>query len=179
MGTSIPCCYPGAFQVSALYFPAGGCWEIETKADASVLRFVAQVEGPADPTVQRMQCQDLKDAMRSSDGIIVGRVEASNQDPRGYAWQNVSVGQVWKNPYGGEFTGVDFIQGTAEATLEVGHTYLLFLKGDPLQTVCPNQTIAEVIGNQVISLNPRLRALWSGNEFELLQKEVQGLTSPR
>ncbi len=177
MGASIPCCYPGAFQVSGLYLPTGGCWEIEAKAEASVLSVVVYVDGPADSPVQHLHCKDLEDAVRSSDGIIVGKVVQTERDPRGYAWQSMSVVQVWENPYGGEFTGIDLLQGTTETPLEVRHTYLLFLKGDPFQTVCPTQTSTEVIGNKVISLNPQAQALWSGNDIESLQKEITALLS--
>jgi len=179
MGASIPCCYPGAFQGTGLYLPTGGCWELEARAVGSVLRFVVDVNGPSDAPVQQRICRDLADAVRSSDGIIVGKVQESKPDPRGYIWQSVSVAQVWKNPYGGEFTGIDFLQGTAEPLLKAGHVYLIFLQGDPFQTVCPNQTLAEVVGKQVIHLDDRGPAIWSGDALEEIQKEIKALLSLR
>ena len=35
--------YPGDYQASGLSFPTGGCWEVEARADSSVLRFVVYV----------------------------------------------------------------------------------------------------------------------------------------
>lgn len=39
-----PCCYPTRFQASGLYFPAGGCWQIDARAAESALSFVVWVE---------------------------------------------------------------------------------------------------------------------------------------
>lgn len=177
MGASIPCCYPGVFQVSGLYFPTGGCWEIEAKVEGSILRFVVQVQGPADPEVQRVHCTGLEDAVRSSDGIILGKVQQTERDSRGYSWQHVSVVQVWKNPYGGEFTDIDLLQRTAEEPLEVSHIYLLFVRGDPFQTVCPNQTLAEVVDSQVRRLSQQGQPLWTGNDLVELQRQVKSFIS--
>ncbi|HMQ55459.1 MAG TPA: hypothetical protein PKE64_28375 [Anaerolineae bacterium] len=43
---SIPCCYPTGFQVTGLYFPTEGCWEVEGRAGQHSLKFVIEV-GPA------------------------------------------------------------------------------------------------------------------------------------
>lgn len=37
------CCYPTRFQASGLYFPTGGCWEVNAKADDKELSFVVWV----------------------------------------------------------------------------------------------------------------------------------------
>lgn len=39
----IPCCYPTGFQVTGLYFPTGGCWEVTATAGDRRLRFVVEV----------------------------------------------------------------------------------------------------------------------------------------
>jgi hypothetical protein len=44
----IPCCYPTGFQVTGLYFPTEGCWEVEGRAGKHSLKFVTEV-GPAIP----------------------------------------------------------------------------------------------------------------------------------
>ena len=38
-----PNAYPGDFEASGVYFPTVGCWEVEARADGSVLRFVVAV----------------------------------------------------------------------------------------------------------------------------------------
>jgi hypothetical protein len=39
----IPCCYPTGFQVTGLYFPTEGCWEVSATAGDHELRFVIEV----------------------------------------------------------------------------------------------------------------------------------------
>lgn len=41
---SIPCCYPTGFQVTGMYFPTVGCWEVTATAGKHELRFITQVE---------------------------------------------------------------------------------------------------------------------------------------
>jgi hypothetical protein len=46
----IPCCYPGGFQITALYFSTDGCWEVTAKAGTGTLTFVTVVnEGKRSP----------------------------------------------------------------------------------------------------------------------------------
>lgn len=45
MEAVIPCCYATGFQVTGLYFPTGGCWEVMATAGESQL--VVVVELPA------------------------------------------------------------------------------------------------------------------------------------
>ena len=42
-----PCCYPTGFQVTGLYFPTPGCWEITAKAGNKELKFVTEVIEPS------------------------------------------------------------------------------------------------------------------------------------
>ncbi len=44
MKADIPCCYPTRLQVSGLYFPTEGCWEITAVAADSELTFTVWVE---------------------------------------------------------------------------------------------------------------------------------------
>lgn len=46
----IPCCYSTGFQVTGLYFPTEGCWEVTATADEHELRFVTRVAGSAPPS---------------------------------------------------------------------------------------------------------------------------------
>ena len=38
-----PGAYRGDYEASGVVFPAAGCWEVEARADGSVLRFVVLV----------------------------------------------------------------------------------------------------------------------------------------
>jgi hypothetical protein len=40
---NLPDGYPGDFQSSAIGFPTPGCWEVEARADGSVLRLALQI----------------------------------------------------------------------------------------------------------------------------------------
>jgi len=39
----IPCCYTTGFQVTGLYFPTGGCWEVTAEAGESHLQLVVEI----------------------------------------------------------------------------------------------------------------------------------------
>jgi hypothetical protein len=43
LGVNLPSGYPGDYQAGGLTFPVAGCWEVESKAGGSVLRFVVSV----------------------------------------------------------------------------------------------------------------------------------------
>jgi hypothetical protein len=43
---SVPCCYGGRFQITAMTFPSEGCWEISATAGASTLVLVTLVQPP-------------------------------------------------------------------------------------------------------------------------------------
>lgn len=40
----VPCCYPTRFQATGLYFPTGGCWEVNAKAAGKELSFIVWLE---------------------------------------------------------------------------------------------------------------------------------------
>ena len=40
----IPCCYPTRFQSTGLYFPTGGCWEINATTEDQTLTFTIWVD---------------------------------------------------------------------------------------------------------------------------------------
>ncbi len=40
----VPCCYPTRFQATGLYFPTGGCWEVNAKAADKKITFVVWLE---------------------------------------------------------------------------------------------------------------------------------------
>jgi hypothetical protein len=49
----IPCCYPTGFQVTGLYFPTEGCWEVVATAGDHELRFVTEVKNEVKNTLQK------------------------------------------------------------------------------------------------------------------------------
>jgi hypothetical protein len=172
MGTWVPDGYRGHFQVSDLEFPTGGCWEIEARTDTSVLRFVTSVEGPLELPTQVQTCRDLTEAVKLSSGIVVGKVQHSERDSQGYRWNTIDVVRVWKNPYGGAFTGIMHLQRAAEPDLKEGHTYLLFVQGDPFQTVCANQTLAQVVDGKLVRLANSGGSLWMGDGFNAVESQI-------
>jgi hypothetical protein len=152
-------------STSDLVLPTAGCWEIEGQVEGSVLRFVVEVyprfysPGPG-------RCSNLADVLENSNSILIGEVLGSASDRPGFVWQTVQAKQVWKGPVKvDEF--LDILQDTgADRLLERGHTYLLFLQsqlGYPWRIFCPQRTLTEVSGEQVIRLNPQDTPLWSGN----------------
>jgi catechol 1,2-dioxygenase len=53
----IPCCYPTGFQVTGLFFPTEGCWEVTATAGEHELRFITQVTSAAAPTAVATSCE--------------------------------------------------------------------------------------------------------------------------
>jgi hypothetical protein len=189
MYADLPCCYdPDYYQASALYFPTGGCWEITAKAGERTLQFVVRVapypyarpfataDGSCDTLV------DLSEAVKNSDDILVGTVLSTQQDPQGYAWQNVRIDRLWsRTPIGDRIV---LLQDTRkEHALVQDHTYVLFLRGEPLQLYCPDRTLAEKQAAQDGATVTWLGSagngpLWSGTTLDALEKEIQALQQP-
>lgn len=189
MYADLPCCYdPDYYQASGLYFPTGGCWEITARAGERTLQFVVRVApypSTRSPATADGSCNtlvELSEAVKSSDNIIVGTVLSTERDPSGYAWQNVSIDQLWSGaPIGDRIL---ILQDTRkEYALMQDHTYLLFLRGDPLQIFCPEYTLAERMGAQANTLVTWLGSagsgpLWSGTTLDALEKEIEALQQP-
>ncbi len=173
----LPDGYPGGYQASGLLFAISGCWEITAQADNSLLRFVAAVyPGAYRPAVG--SCQDLNDAMHYSDAILIGEMQGSAPDRPGFAWQTIHVTRTWKGTVSVN-DRLDLMQETnSETTLELGHVYVLFLQshpGFPWRIFCAQRTLAQMDGDQVLSLrqNPRIEPLWSGNTLEALDAQLR------
>lgn len=166
MKASIPCCYPGDFQALGLIFPTNGCWEVEGRADGSILRFVVQVSGTPDFFVSE-SCESLHEAIWRSEMIIVGHVEETDGDPAKFFWQTARGREMLKtpgfppgdpHPYDPATFRPTFGQvGPHEPVLQQGRSYLLFLAGRTQQLRCPRQTLAEVMfqenGARVVPLS--------------------------
>jgi hypothetical protein len=181
---SIPDGYFGTFQSSGLTFPSAGCWQVEAWAAASTLRFVVMVAPPRQSPAGGT-CDDLADAVRNSDAIMVGWVTESVPHDSGYVWHTVRRVRVLKNPYANfQLDHVDLLQDTRqEPALQTDHTYLLFMQRDPFQLFCPRRTLAEVVGQypdrQVIRLSDVADhpPMWTGESLDEVEAQINALLS--
>jgi hypothetical protein len=136
------------YQASSVTFPAPGCWEVEARADGSVLDFVAFVYPRAYATADR-SCIDVKDTFANSDAVLQASAVGVGEDLPGFASLRLSPKIVYKAPAG--FAGyVDLHIDLAEVTApRSGDGYVLFLARDSeggWQIVCPWRTLATVDG---------------------------------
>ena len=173
--------YDADFQPSRLIFPSGGCWEIEARADASVLRIVVEVAPQPEPRAAP-SCADASDMLRINRPIIHGRVESSMVDPSGrWAWLTVRVERDLMYPF-------------ALHTVLAGHTlmvlqdierepflvrdeeYVLVLDGAPWRIVCPLQTLATIdSAHRPVTIEPALPrlTLWTGETLAEIEAQVR------
>jgi hypothetical protein len=136
------------YQASSVTFPAPGCWEVEARADGSVLDFVAFVYPRAYATADK-SCIDLKDTFDNSDAVLQASAVGVDEDLPGFASLRLSPKIIYKAPAG--FAGyVDLHIDLAEVTApRSGDGYVLFLARDSeggWQIVCPWRTLATVDG---------------------------------
>ena len=83
--------YSGDFQSSIIVIPASGCWEIEARANASMLRFVLYITPRQQPDTIP-SCAGIDDVVRLDRIVVVGHIESRVLDPSGrWAWQSVRV----------------------------------------------------------------------------------------
>ena len=174
--------YYGDFQSSIIIIPTAGCWEIEARANASMLRFVLYIT-PRQLPETAPSCAGIDDVARLDNVIVVGHIESRVLDPSGrWAWQSV---RVVRNlyPYSlyRESAGVGAMltvlqDGAREPLLAVGDDYVLVLRGDPLQIVCPQRTVAAVDNEQeparVELLTPG-DLLWSGETVPEIEAQIR------
>ena len=174
--------YSGDFQSSIIIIPTAGCWEIEARANASMLRLVLYITPRQQPETAP-SCAGIDDVVRLDNVIVVGHIERRVLDPSGrWAWQSV---RVVRNlyPYSlyREYAGVGVVltvlqDGAREPLLAAGDDYVLVLHGDPLQIVCPHQTVAAVDNEQeparVELLTPGT-SLWSGETVPEIEAQIR------
>ena len=146
--------YYGDFQSSIIIIPTAGCWEIEARANASMLRFVLYIT-PRQLPGTAPSCAGIDDVARLDNVIVVGHIESRVLDPSGrWAWQRVRVMRnLYPYSFYREYAGVGVVltvlqDGAREPLLAAGDDYVLVLHGDPLQIVCPHQTVAAVDNEQ-------------------------------
>jgi len=68
----IPCCYPTQFQATGLFFPTGGCWQVNASTGDRSLTFVVDVDfilipptsSPALSLSQNIRLPDGEDATK-------------------------------------------------------------------------------------------------------------------
>lgn len=171
--------YAGDFQSSRIIIPSAGCWEIEARADASLLRFVVYVPPWPEPR-EDPSCENLDEIVRPDRVIIAGRIESSTADASGrWAWQSVRVTRnlylySLYREYGSVGRVVTVLQDSArEPSRAEGEEYLLVLHS--WQVVCPQQTVAAVDFAQdpagVKPLAPE-QSLWSGKTLPEIGEEI-------
>jgi len=173
--------YAGDFQSSRIIIPSAGCWEIEARANDSLLRFVIYV--PQRPEIGNSPtCDSIGEVVRRSRIVIAGRVESSFVDASGrWAWQSV---RVTRNlyPYSlyreAASVGriITILQDTArEPPRAKGAEYVLVLHDDPWQVACPQQTVAAVDhAQEAARVEPMApdQALWAGTTLPEIEEEI-------
>jgi hypothetical protein len=166
------------YQASGVTFPVPGCWQVEARADGSVLDFVALVYPRAYAAADR-SCVDLKGAFDQSDAVLQASAIAVGEDLPGFASLRLSPKIVYKAPpdFGGLFDlHLDLDEVAAPRS---GDGYVLFLARTDegaWQIVCPWRTLATVDGAGAI----QMVALQRGqplltNDVRDLDHELRGL----
>ena len=173
--------YVGDFQSSRLIIPSAGCWEIEARANESLLRFVVYV--PQRPKIgDGPTCDSIGEVVRPNRIVIAGHVESSFVDASGrWAWQSVLVTRnlypysLYREAVSVGRT-ITILQDTArEPPRAEGAEYVLVLHGDPWQVACPQQTVAAVDHTQVAArIEPMApdQALWAGTTLPEIKEEI-------
>jgi hypothetical protein len=167
------------YQASSVTFPVPGCWEVEARAEGSVLNFVTFIYPRAYSAADR-GCLDLKGTFDNSDAVLQASAVAIDEDLPGYASLRLSPKIVYKAPVG--FAGyVDLhIDLDEVATPRSGDGYVLFLARDSeggWQIVCPVRTLATVDGAgniQLVALRPGQRLL--ANDVRDLDRDLRAIT---
>ena len=174
--------YSGDFQSSIIIIPTAGCWEIEARANASMLRFVLYIPPRQQPETAP-SCVGIDDVVRPDRIVVVGHIERRELDQSGrWAWQSVRVMRSlypysFYREYASPGTVLTVLQdGAREPLLAVGDDYVLVLRGSPLQIVCPHQTVAAVDNEQeparVEILTPGT-TFWSGETVPEIEAQIR------
>lgn len=179
---AIPVGYPGDFQASRLIFPTAGCWEIEARANDSVLRFVYYIK-PEPAPAQEPECAQITDVVKPDRVIIAGRVEQRALDASGrWAWLSVRVKKnLYPSSLPREAAGIGdalpvLQDGKQEPLLAAGGDYVLALHGDPWQVLCPQQTVAKIdYAQEPARLAPvtPAQSLWSGETVAAIEEQIR------
>ena len=172
----------GDFEASIVIIPTAGCWEIEARANSSMLRFVLYITPRQLPETAPL-CAGIDDVVRLDRNVVVGHIERRVLDPSGrWAWQSV---RVVRNlyPYSlyRESAGVGAVlmvlqDSSREPLLAAGDDYVLVLHGNPLRIACPQRTLAAVDNEQeparVELLTPGT-SLWSGETVPEIEAQIR------
>ncbi len=172
----------GDFEASIVIIPAAGCWEIEARANASVLRFVLFIPPRQQPDTAP-SCAGIDDVVRLVNVIVVGNIERRVLDSSGrWAWQSVRVMRSlypysFYREYASPGTVLMVLQdGAREPLLAAGDDYVLVLRGNPWQVVCPQRTLAVVDSEQeparIEILTPGT-TFWSGETVPEIEAQIR------
>ena len=172
--------YSRDFQPSTIIIPTAGCWEIEARANTSVLRFVVYIAPQPEPA-QDLDCAQFGEVVKPDKAIVVGRIEKRALDASGrWAWLTV---RVMDNLYPRSFyasavmvgIGLTVLQDAErEPLLAQGNDNLLVLRGVPWQIACPLQTVVGVdFAQDPARVKPSaVQTLWSGKTVAEIEAEI-------
>ena len=136
------------YQASGVTFPVPGCWEVEARADTSVLDFVTYVY-PTEyqPAAARTGCIDLRRIYDGSLAVLTATVTAVDDDLPGFARVSFLPKTSWKMPQDGLGRFELHLDLEVYAPARASETYVLFLSHQPgrsWQIVCPFFTLATI-----------------------------------
>ena len=136
------------YQASGVTFPVPGCWEVEARADTSVLDFVTYVY-PTEyqPAAARTGCIDLPRIYDGSLAVLTATVTSIGDDLPGFARVGFLPKTSWKMPPDGLAAFEIHLDLEDYAPARTGETYVLFVSHEPgrtWQVVCPFFTLATI-----------------------------------
>jgi hypothetical protein len=167
------------YQASGLIFPTAGCWEVEGRSGASVLRFVTYIY-PGVYHWPQGSCQNLLDTVNHSAAILLGKMEGSVPAAPGFAWQTVRETKMLKGHLG-RWNRLEVLQDIEnEIALQPGTTYVLFLtaeRGAPWRILCGDLTLARVDGERLSGVGElaKQQRLWQGDTLAGLEQQLDAL----
>lgn len=162
------------YQASILEFSTPGCWNITANSGDSTLQMVVYVYPRTfGPTVGG--CADLETTLEATDEIVVGMVESSTSSGvPGFTWQTIQPESGWRGQIDGNERLEVLQQLEVDETLRPGTRYLMFLQsspGRPWQIFCPQRTLFEVNGDDLVPTTSHQESnpLWQEASIEALR----------
>jgi hypothetical protein len=142
------------YEASGLTFPTPGCWEVEARAEGSILTFVTLVY-PREYASANRSCIDLKHTFGNSDAVLTASVmEVAPALPE-FALTRLAAKTIYKAPAGGLGTLELYVDLAEQPVPHRGDGYVLFLAREnevPWQIVCPFRTLAQIDGAGAVTL---------------------------
>ena len=166
------------YQASILEFSTPGCWQVTANSGDSTLEMVVYVYPRTfGPTAG--SCADLETTLDATDEILVGMVESSTSSGLpGFTWQTIQPERGLRGSIDGSERLEVLQQLEADITLRPGTRYLMFLQslpGQPWQIFCPQRTLFEINGDDLVPLTDTQVSdpLWEGTSMEGLKLRIE------